>query len=65
MFRSTEGVSFPTPNPKDLEELFSYEVFKILKDEGKTTKTFDALDWLAQLVTHIPELTYDDSYLPC
>ncbi len=21
---------------------------------GKTTKTFDALDWLAQLVTHIP-----------
>jgi len=22
--------------------------------DGKTTKTFDALDWLAQLVTHIP-----------
>jgi hypothetical protein len=24
-----------------------------LKD-GKATKTFEALDWLAQLVTHIP-----------
>ncbi len=22
--------------------------------DGKTSKTFDALDWLAQLVTHIP-----------
>jgi len=22
--------------------------------DGKATKTFDALDWLAQLVTHIP-----------
>jgi hypothetical protein len=22
--------------------------------DAKTTKTFDALDWLAQLVTHIP-----------
>ena len=22
---------------------------------AKTTKTFDALDWLAQLVTHIPD----------
>lgn len=22
--------------------------------DGKTTKTFDALDWLAQLTTHIP-----------
>jgi hypothetical protein len=22
--------------------------------DGTTTKTFDALDWLAQLVTHIP-----------
>ncbi len=129
----------PTPNPKDLEGLFRYEVFKMLKSEGKinevviesmmnwpparraslrlgerhsgfnvycgnaiwphnedglenlaryiirasfsqermtyipgdesangvakviygskdgkTSKTFDALDWLAQLVTHIP-----------
>jgi hypothetical protein len=117
----------PTPNPKDLEDLFRYEVFKMLKSEGKindlvienmmnwrhsgfnvycghaiwphneeglenlaryiirasfsqermtyvaaqdssdgaakviyrskdgkTAKTFDALDWLAQLVTHIP-----------
>jgi Putative transposase len=24
--------------------------------DGKTSKTFDALDWLAQLVTHIPNL---------
>jgi hypothetical protein len=23
--------------------------------DGKTSKTFDALDWLAQLVTHIPD----------
>jgi len=117
----------PTPAPKDLENLFRHEVFKMLKAEGKinntvidnmmtwhhsgfnvyfgsaiwphneeglenlaryiirasfsqermtyipddesadgtakviydskdgkTTKTFDALDWLAQLVTHIP-----------
>jgi len=22
--------------------------------DGKTSKTFEALDWLAQLVTHIP-----------
>jgi hypothetical protein len=22
--------------------------------DGKTSKTFDALDWLAQLTTHIP-----------
>jgi hypothetical protein len=117
-----------TPNPKDLEDLFRYEVFKMLKAEGKitdavienmmnwhhsgfnvycgdaiwphneeglenlaryiirasfsqermnyisasdssdgvakvvyaskdgkTSKTFDALDWLAQLVTHIPD----------
>ena len=22
--------------------------------DGRTSKTFDALDWLAQLVTHIP-----------
>jgi hypothetical protein len=117
----------PTPNPKDLEDLFRYEVFKMLKAEGKIndvviesmmnwrhsgfnvycgnaiwphneeglenlaryiirasfsqermtyiaadasadgvakviydskngkiSKTFDALDWLAQLVTHIP-----------
>jgi hypothetical protein len=117
----------PAPEPKDLQELFRYEVFKMLKAEGKindavienmlgwrhsgfnvycgpniwpnndqgledlaryivracfsqermnylpakdsrdgqakviykskdgrTSKTFDALDWLAQLVTHIP-----------
>ena len=117
----------PTPNPKDLEDLFRYEVFKMLKAESKindivienmmtwrhsgfnvycgkaiwphneeglenlaryiirasfsqermiyvaakdssdgvakviyqskdvkTSKTFDALDWLAQLVTHVP-----------
>jgi hypothetical protein len=117
----------PTPNPKDLEDLFRYEVFKMLKFEGKingvvienminwrhsgfkvycgkaiwphneeglenlaryiirasfsqerltyiaadesangvakviyeskggkTSKTFDALDWLAQLTAHIP-----------
>ncbi len=25
----------PTPNPKDLEDLFRYEVFKMLKTEGK------------------------------
>jgi hypothetical protein len=25
----------PTPNPKDLEDLFRYEVFKMLKAEGK------------------------------
>lgn len=25
----------PTPNPKDLEDLFRYEVFKMLKFEGK------------------------------
>ena len=25
----------PTPNPKDLEDLFHYEVFKMLKSEGK------------------------------
>jgi hypothetical protein len=25
----------PTPNPKDLEDLFSYEVFKMLKTEDK------------------------------
>ena len=25
----------PTPNPKDLEDLFRYEVFKMLKSEGK------------------------------
>jgi hypothetical protein len=30
--------------------------------DAKTSKTFDALDWFAQLVTHIPKLTYDDSY---
>ncbi|MBW1995960.1 MAG: hypothetical protein JRI77_16155 [Deltaproteobacteria bacterium] len=23
--------------------------------DGKTSKTFDALDWLAQLITHIPK----------
>ncbi len=119
--------TYPTPNPKDLEDLFRYEVFKMLKAEGKindlvienmmnwrhsgfnvycghaiwphdeeglenlaryiirasfsqermtyvaaqdssdgaakviyrskdgkTAKTFNALDWLAQLVTHIP-----------
>ncbi len=27
----------PTPNPKDLEDLFRYEVFKMLKAEGKIT----------------------------
>jgi hypothetical protein len=29
---------------------------KVIYDSknGKTSKTFDALDWLAQLVTHIP-----------
>jgi hypothetical protein len=31
------------------------------KTEGHK-KTFDALDWIAQLATHIPELTYDDFY---
>jgi len=25
----------PTPNPKGLEDLFRYEVFKMLKSEGK------------------------------
>ncbi|WP_297287868.1 transposase, partial [Moraxella sp.] len=25
----------PTPNPKDLEDMFRYEVFKMLKAEGK------------------------------
>ena len=25
----------PTPNPKDLEDLFRYEVFKMFKTEGK------------------------------
>ena len=25
-----------------------------MSKDGRTTKTFDALDWLAQLVTHIP-----------
>jgi hypothetical protein len=31
-------------------------VAKVLYEskDGKATKTFDALDWLAQLVTHIP-----------
>ena len=31
-------------------------VAKVIYDskDGKTTKTFDALDWLAQLTTHIP-----------
>ena len=31
-------------------------VAKVIYDskDGKTSKTFDALDWLAQLVTHIP-----------
>ncbi len=39
--------------------------------DGKTSKAFDALDWLAQLVTHIPNkgeqmvrLIYDESSLP-
>jgi hypothetical protein len=27
----------PAPNPKDLEDLFRYEVFKMLKAEGKIT----------------------------
>ena len=26
---------YPKPNPKDLEDLFRYEVFKMLKSEGK------------------------------
>ena len=31
-------------------------IAKVIYDskDGKTSKTFDALDWLAQLVTHIP-----------
>ncbi len=29
----------PAPNPKDLEDLFRYEVFKMLKDEGKINDT--------------------------
>ena len=31
-------------------------VAKVIYDskDGKTSKTFDALDWLAQVVTHIP-----------
>ncbi len=29
----------PTPNPKDLEDLFRYEVFKMLKAEGKINDT--------------------------
>jgi hypothetical protein len=27
----------PAPNPKDIEDLFRYEVFKMLKAEGKIT----------------------------
>lgn len=30
--------------------------------DGRIRKIFDALDWLAHLVTHIPELNYDDDY---
>ena len=34
---------------------FGFAALKIGQSkDGKTTKTFDALDWLAQLVTHIP-----------
>ena len=29
---------------------------------GKTSKAIDALDLVSQLTTHIPKLTYDDSY---
>ncbi len=29
----------PAPNPKDLEDLFRYEVFKMLKAEGKINDT--------------------------
>jgi hypothetical protein len=31
--------------------------------DGKTIKTFHALDWLAQLTTHVPnKIVYDDTY---
>ena len=37
----------PTPNPKDLEDLFRYEVFKMLKAEGKITDSVieNMLNW--------------------
>jgi len=37
----------PTPKPKDLEDLFRYEVFKMLKAEGKITDSVieNMLNW--------------------
>jgi hypothetical protein len=33
-------------------------VAKVIYDakDGKSSKTYDALDWLAQLVVHIPDI---------
>ena len=39
----------PVDNSPDCTAKVIYE-----SKDGKTSKTFDALDWLAQLVTHIP-----------
>ena len=42
--------------PKSPAQDSSEGIAKVIYDskDGKTSKTFDALDWLAQLVTHIP-----------
>ncbi len=46
---------------KDLEKLFQYKVFKMLlskvlyqSKDGKEEKTFDALEWLAAMCSHVP-----------